>query len=322
MKISNLAISSALALGLGAGMVTNATADVHAVAVNEITNLTVVFTNPTQPDSAVFRVDRNADLGSIPGTDGGNVPFNSGTAPFDVTQAFQGSGAAPAENTFSAVGDLGYNYARSDSSILQSQLNPGQPPVPSGSTSTSSSSVAESYLSSNDNGFGDAGNSSITTVTFTSDGTQSISFRFDSDPYLLARVDADSAFASDASAEISLVFVISNAAGDPIFEWAPDGTIGDITGGTETLAPFALNDLITRDQDNTGVAITDNTNGTFAAVTNVLDADTYTLELRLRTTVNTQLTRADNPEPEMLGLLGLSMLGIGFARFLRRRKAA
>lgn len=322
MKIRNLAICSALALGLSAGMVNNASADVHAVAVNEITNLQVVFTTPTQPDSAVFRVDRNADLGSIPGTDGGSVPFNSGTAPFDVTQAFQGSGAAPAENTFSGVGDLGFNYARADSSILQSQLNPGQPPAPSGAGSTQTSSVAESYLSANDNGFGDAGNSSVTTVDFTLTTPQQISFAFDSDPYLLARVDSDSAFASDASAEISLVFVITNAAGATIFEWTPDGQIGAITGGTESLDPFALNATVTRDQDNTGVAITDNTVGSFAAITNVLTADTYTLELRLRTTVNTQLTRAEIPEPEMLGLLGLSMLGIGFARFLRRRKAA
>lgn len=318
MNRRNLPIFSAVALALSIGITNNANADVHAVAVNDISNLQVIFSTPTLPTSATFRVDGNANLGSVAGADTTNQVFNAGVAPFNIVQAFQGAVAAPAENTFSPVGDLGGNYARADSVILTSELSPGLPPTPTGNR-TRAQNVAESWLKTNDTGFGDAGNSSVTTVNFQATAGQTVTFSFDADPYLQAQVDAGSAFASDASAEISVNFVITNSAGQQVFVWSPSGAgAGAITGGNATLDPFSLNETVTRDQSNTGLSTSDNALGSFSATSNALAADIYTIELRMRETVNTQLTTAAVPEPETLSLLGLSMLCLGIVR--KRRK--
>ncbi|SCX39332.1 EDSAP-1 family PEP-CTERM protein [Nitrosospira sp. Nsp1] len=164
-----------------------------------------------------------------------------------------------------------------------------------------------------------AENSSNSILTMTADlptgGT--LQFTFEANPYLEAFIhEAGSLAAANLDNNIT---IRNDATGAVVFSWAPDGSPGGITGGTENIDSQSLNnsinDLIADGSAaiySPGAAFT-----RFDAITNPLGAGAYTISLF---TQESQVVDKKVPEPATLALVGLGMLGMSF--FARRRKQA
>lgn len=333
MKISNLAASSVALASFGLMLSGNVQADVYAYASHTLSNFTVTTSPGVLPDRSTFNLDGLATLGGTTINTGG--PINSGSAPFDIPQAYQGAAADnPGENVFAQNPNNipSANYSRADAQITTSELDPGNPPTGTGQP-TQILSVAESYLSTPDIGRGDAQNSSDTTLTFAvgGGGTTTFSFSFDSDPELIACANeggatcavSDLGFPSEARAEISFTINITNSAGTTVFSWAAGSapTVGDAGGSVN---PFQLTNTIGRDETNIGLATYDPFTGaqpnTFSAASVALPDDVYTLIIANDVDINTELTAI--PEAPLLGLIGIGFAGMGFRKHRKELLAA
>ena len=316
MKKTLLAISLAAATGLGVSQ--NALADVYAYAYNNIYNLKISSSTGIMPESAVFKLTDAASLAGVGSDSHGPVSFTSGAAPFNIPEAVVG---IVATNSPAAKGDIGSNYARGDASIFTSELNPGKPPTATGDL-TDVWAVGESYLNSNGNGGGSG--SVASTSTFEFFGPTYLDFAFDASLNLIACV-ADPLqcpgavdFPSNAQAASGVSFVITDASGATVFDWAPGTapTIGD--GLVASVNPFVLTTNRSRDESNTGVSsvFEDTTiSGTqFSAQTKAFAAGKYTLSLSDDKRVTTETTTPTVPEPGTLALLGMGLLSACFVK--------
>lgn len=106
-------------------------------------------------------------------------------------------------------------------------------------------------------------------------------------------------------------------AGLQVFSWAPGGTAGGISGGTEYADPFALNDATSRSTAGNSVKGT-GALGHFEAETASLAAGEYTVTITQKSSSDARLAPA-LPEPGTISLISLALLGIG--AMSRRRKA-
>lgn len=322
MKKSLLAVAIAAATGLGVSQ--NAQADAYAYAYNNLFNLVITSSTGIIPASSVFKLDNSASLTGF-ATEGNTGSFSAGTAPFNILDANLNIAST---NSPAANGNLGPNYARSDASIVTSELNPGQPPTVSGNK-TNVWAVAESYLDTAGNGAGSGTVGSTSTFQFvvTTPGT-SLSFAFDAILDLRTCVDgpamcdvSPAAFPTNAQASSGVSFTISQTGAGNVFAWAPGSapTIGN--GITASVNPFALTTTISRDQNNPGIATVSQTTvggSQFFAQTALFQPGTYTLSLSDNKNVTTELT-VEASEPETLALLGIGLLGMFAAA---RRKQA
>jgi hypothetical protein len=168
--------------------------------------------------------------------------------------------------------------------------------------------------------------SSLLQMTTVLGAPGTLGFSFQANPYLEAFVHNDGSVASanlDNNLTITAVDVAGFTLGDVMFSWAPDGSINlvpGLIGGTETAdgenLNLSINDLVA---DGLDVRYSDNgaTFSNFAAISGLLPAGTYTISLF---TQESQLVDKVGvvPEPATLALVGLGMLGIGFAGRRRR----
>lgn len=322
MKKSLLAVSIAAATGLGVSQ--NALADSYAYAYNNIFELVITASGGIQPLSSVFDLSNRASLTGFAGQTNAEQ-FTSGTAPFDINDSNIGiaDSNSPAKN-----GNIGTNYARGDASILTSELEPGAPPAVTGDP-TDTWAVAESYLVSKASGSAAGTTGSTSTFEFfVADPGTTISFTFEAVMELIACVDQGGStcaitpgiFATNARAVSAVSFVITDADGNTVFDWAP-GTAPTIGNGGASLNPWSLNTNVGRDQTNKGVATENlNTAGAdyFFAQTVALGTGLHTLTLADTKNVTTNLNVAA-PEPETLALMGIGLLGMFAAA---RRKQA
>lgn len=313
----------ALAAGLAAVAGGQAQASAYAYSYSNIFGLTV--SNPTGSIS----VAGNTDISRSTATLNGSSVIRGGNGFIDAPQSALGA-VTSAENHFSQQGQGSASYSRGDAQIISSQL----PPFPPGSTSTHSVNAAEAFLF-------DAGNADASGRNGSNTGLRvnlvvgapgaTILFNFQAAPFMQVYLDALAGPGSSASSNMSASFTITNATGQTVFNWSPDGVAGSgIIGGTELADAADLNlshsantltsgNLLTYDPLGCGAPAGTGTGsscgGAYTALTNNLLAGNYTLTLNTVNSADLAIFPriVQVSEPGTLALLGLGLAGLCLA---------
>lgn len=322
LKKTTIAVSGALALGLG--VAGNANADTLATSVLRLSGLEFTSVDSgNQLDVADFEglvFNSSADISatlSSGGTDSDTGNSSAG-APINLQPVCVGDCPAIADNAFpiisSSSGAPMTQFAAADQNEEGSPIS-GFPGIADSATVESGAYVS---LIDPDVGSATSDNDLSATFVFTLSEDGGVTISFDALAYLEAFASLGEVPPGNAQASYELSFDIQDDSGS-IFAWAPDGDAGGITGGTETLDPFSLNTTISRNAPFTGVsfrgsALGSPNNGSFSATTGTLTAGTvYTLTAHMGSGANAQ-SAAAIPEPGVVALLGIGLLGLGFAR--------
>lgn len=350
MKASKLLpLTAALALGLSLGQ--SAQAAVYGAAYNNVFDLFVAG-GYTSTDSTVGSGDINViDLGSgnfyhvnpaAAGMSFGATTSTSYSAAQLAPAALIGNtvvgtnadalpsqfGVAKANNDMTRVGPSDvFSYARGDAQIVSEQTVTGTP--------AQAWNIAEANRPSPDGrgyalGQGDNFSGTNFQVTFVLAAPAQIMFTGKADPFIELIMAAGERAGSFVRGTITSNINITQVGGfgGTVFNWAPDGQSGGITGGVELLDQASLNVTGYLDHTTPGTStfdptgngnvdvgdLTPSTWANYAALTDVLLSGTYTLNIAMSEKV--ELNRV--PEPATLGLLGIGLIGMAFAN--RRRK--
>ena len=308
-----------------------AQADMTATAYIDVTNFVILGSDNEALDfntdfvSGSLTFTSSADMdGTLTGTAGFSQSDPNSIVNIDFAAECLGSGCPVlAENTYPFItGAQGIDYVTAD----QSQI--GSPIANLPGFSTLGANVGQgAYGSLTDpttaTGSANANNGLEANWQFSLAQDQGISFAGDFRTYLEAFAEAGEVFPGKASAATSFLITITdidqNSAtfGQVIFSFAPD----------------LLNETTSANANNFGVDL--QTCGNLAAVlggcgntdlagnflsTTVALAANNLYQLSIRSNANIDIARQEVvvPEPGMLGLLGLSMMGL----FLARRRAS
>jgi hypothetical protein len=304
-------IALALASLLGASSV--ARADAFARSYNEVTNLVITASAGTNIGGSVNNSSATACLPN-------GTCLSQGGAGATDSPAAQIGLPGYSNNSYTSNQGAGFSYAVADASIDSEQLL--------GAPFTRARSFAEGNLLGAGTASANAGNSSATLLSTTVEvggAGATLNFRFDANPFIRAHLSNNAGAASQAEGSMSLNFNIIDNTGRVVFNWAPDGITGGITGGSESADAFTLNTSLTALSGNPGPLIYNPTgcapgsigSGCFNATTDFLGAGIYTLNLSMRENINLQSVAAAVPEPGMYAML---LVGLGLIGFTKRRR--
>jgi PEP-CTERM motif-containing protein len=308
-----------VAAAMAAGVAGNAQASILAQSVLEITNFRFLNPDGTPVNVGEFSSlnfqDSSQIFASLNGTNKGNTVNSSSFGTLDNPQQCVGNCGGFLENDYShRNAPATINVARGDSLLNGA-------PILSGGAATFPADahvVAEGQLSSTlGNGNVQANLGLTATVTFVANVSEMVTIAMSSNSHVIAAIQAGDKGTARASDQWIIDIEQNNANGTStqVFNWAPNGAPGGITGGVETLDQCNLQQTLSTQVP--GVTAVYDCVGNHSAITGVLVAgQSYTLSLRH--TDNADVTRI--PEPGTLLLLGLGLAGLGFS--VRRRKSA
>lgn len=287
-------------------------ADAWARAYNDVTNFIITPTNVSTLGQPTANSSAAACLPNGQCVSTGGAGF-SDAGPASIGLPLY------ADNSYANNLALGTSYAVADASIDAQQAL--------GAPYTRARSLAEGKLVGDATATANGGNSSATllSASFVVGGSgNTVNFQFDAQPFVLAALATPRA-GWQAQAAISLNFSLIDSAGNIVFNWAPDGAVGNIVGGVENRDAFTLNTSLTALPGNNGPLVFDPTacavgtaGGCFSATTNLLAAGIYTLNLAMGNSINLQAAAVPEPASYAMLLAGLAMAG-AVARRGRRR---
>jgi len=314
MKKTKIAAACAVALGLGLGAAGNAQAGAYTFA-HSIVELTVFnLTAGRIADAGDFTtlsiLDQSgalANIGSVPGI----AATSSLTTP-DTLLACQGvTCGGIAENDWSQikVGHFGRADTVGTGAIITGLVNP----IPA-----SVGVLSEIAFDHTDIGTTSSNASDTTTFAFTvADPTD---FRFD----LSATTETESLLHTNAAVPPSTVgsngtwtVSIFDDNNNPIFDWSPNKAAGGISGGTELSDNIDLTfSSTTAIPDGIGTGLL--TDSGLASASISLAAGQY--NFTINQTSQSSAIAVKVPEPAVIGLLGIGLLGM--TAFRRRGNKA
>lgn len=302
---------------IGFGVAGRAEALPYAVAYNNLTNGTIGFSGPVSVTlPSVINSSASATLaGEAPVNTGGVSFMDAPEAEIDVDKA---------NNDMMPAGPGG-DYARGDAQIV-SQQSQGAPFIQVWNIAEASLDGSNTASASGQNG------SDTSFVFFPGTNGGRLLVDFDVDPYMQVIMPAGQGASGVVRARVTVSVVITDATGDVVFEWAPNGInegAGGVTGsigGIELLDPVNLNHTISRDSSDPGTTTYDPTgNGsadvgnltpaTLASIsvaTNPLPEGFYTI--RLLGSESVAFEQLSVLEPASLMLLGLGLTGLAISR--------
>jgi hypothetical protein len=320
-----------------------AAADVYAGSNMQVSDLTVVIggtTGGTGITGYTFNLDNTATLNGVSDTTAGistscnslNLPACSNPGPAldaHVANAPGGTLVRP-ENNFTFLGSptAGQTFANSDSQITTSELVNGVP--------TSTIQVTEAEIASTGTGQASTNVQSNTTFTFTFQVTApggTLALNFLADPDLYVAVNTLNLLNALAQANTGATFTLTGDNGTSI-QWNPDGTLGNAftkcIGATcaEVADTQSLNNTLGLPGGNPQSACISDTRGgcidpgltAFGINITNLTTGSYSLTLASTSSVNVVQRIAAVPEPGILALLGIGLLGV-FGSISRRKSA-